>query len=273
MGEQLTLFTGVSPANNDPSPWRVTKKDRTTTDISGLNFRAWSPKLDRFGSLLRMYLESCELPLTTLERTWSVSATASGFGILKLRLSERRTGECGCSLWRTPKASDPNHGSASHEGILRRLEKSQTIRLQDQVNHPELFPTPRAAEGMTHPLRANVVNPRGRLEDYVALFPTPTVHGDYNRKGASKNSGDGLATFVKLYPTPTANDAKNNAAPSQYTENGRNANALNVVAGGALNPEWVEWLMGFPPGWTDLSGEESQISPEQPEESRIACTG
>jgi hypothetical protein len=21
---------------------------------------------------------------------------------------------------------------------------------------------------------------------------------------------------------------------------------------GALNPQWVEWLMGFPVGWTDL---------------------
>jgi DNA (cytosine-5)-methyltransferase 1 len=23
------------------------------------------------------------------------------------------------------------------------------------------------------------------------------------------------------------------------------------VAGGSLNPSWVEWLMGFPGGWTD----------------------
>ncbi len=22
--------------------------------------------------------------------------------------------------------------------------------------------------------------------------------------------------------------------------------------GGSLNPEWVEWLMGFPAGWTDI---------------------
>jgi len=52
-----------------------------------------------------------------------------------------------------------------------------------------------------------------------------------------------------LLPTPTANDAKNNAGPSQYQ---RHAEALNVIAGGPLNPEWVEWLMGFPVGWTAL---------------------
>ena len=28
--------------------------------------------------------------------------------------------------------------------------------------------------------------------------------------------------------------------------------ALQAGRGGKLNPMWVEWLMGFPPGWTDL---------------------
>ena len=53
-------------------------------------------------------------------------------------------------------------------------------------------------------------------------WPTPTVCGNYNRKGASPTSGDGLDTAVK-------------ACGSQ----------------GRLNPEWVECLMGFPIGWTD----------------------
>ena len=25
-----------------------------------------------------------------------------------------------------------------------------------------------------------------------------------------------------------------------------------VATGGQLNPDWVEWLMGWPEGWTDL---------------------
>lgn len=90
-----------------------------------------------------------------------------------------------------------------------------------------------------------------------SLWPTPTVNGNYNRKGLSKTSGDGLATFVRrmvLLPTPTANDAKNNGSSSQRN---RHSEALNVVAGGALNPEWVEWLMGFPCGWTEVSGLEN----------------
>lgn len=27
---------------------------------------------------------------------------------------------------------------------------------------------------------------------------------------------------------------------------------LQTAVGGKLNPMWVEWLMGFPIGWTDL---------------------
>jgi hypothetical protein len=63
-----------------------------------------------------------------------------------------------------------------------------------------------------------------------------------------------LAGAVKLWPTPTVNDSKNNAAPSQLM---RNTQALNVVAGGALNPTWVEWLMGYPAGHTDLEPSET----------------
>ena len=29
---------------------------------------------------------------------------------------------------------------------------------------------------------------------------------------------------------------------------------MNDVAGGRLNPAFVEWAMGFPPGWTDVRG-------------------
>ena len=31
----------------------------------------------------------------------------------------------------------------------------------------------------------------------------------------------------------------------------RNTKPLNAEIGGPLNPEWVEWLMGWPIGWTD----------------------
>jgi hypothetical protein len=39
-------------------------------------------------------------------------------------------------------------------------------------------------------------------ETAFGLWATPTIKGNYNRKGLSKTSGDGLATQVRMWPTP-----------------------------------------------------------------------
>ena len=52
------------------------------------------------------------------------------------------------------------------------------------------------------------------------------------------------------WPTPTAHDAKDSGkAPSEGL---RKSPCLAFKVGGQLNPMWVEWLMGWPLGWTDL---------------------
>lgn len=94
------------------------------------------------------------------------------------------------------------------------------------------------------------------------LWATPTVCGNYNRKGASKTSGDGLATRVMRWPTPCARDYKGaNSQEGMTRKDGKSRadqlpNAVQVAhgqpIGGSLNPTWVEWLMGWPLGWTDL---------------------
>jgi hypothetical protein len=299
---QLTSFMADFPVSPSVALGNVSRN--RMKDISGRSFRGWSEKLDRIGFWLKMYLESCPLPLTMFVRIWSVKTTASGFSITKLRLSAPRIAGHESSLWRTPDAHC-ERGAQSPERFAASMKTGKLLTLNDQVAHltrlwatpkasdaitgatarqsdraPEktthltaqvhLFPTPRAADGekgqRTKAGAEKEVN-RGHGIDlplYAQLYPTPTVHGDHNKKGASARSSDGLATFVKkqIYPTPTANDAKNNAPPSQHTENGRHSNPLNVAAGGALNPAWVEWLMGFPSGWTELGGSTNPISQE-----------
>lgn len=88
------------------------------------------------------------------------------------------------------------------------------------------------------------------LREAVALWPTPTVCGNYNRKGASATSGDGLATAVFKCATPTARDWKSGKASQETRE--LNSRPLSEQVGGSLNPRWVEWLMGWPIGWTGL---------------------
>ena len=100
---------------------------------------------------------------------------------------------------------------------------------------------------------------RRNLDDAVVLWPTPTVTGNNNRAGVSAKSGDGLATAVRkaeLLPTPMARDAMRGGATAEtMARRALKTNTgptLSDHLGGPLNPTFVEWLMGFPLGWTDL---------------------
>jgi len=53
----------------------------------------------------------------------------------------------------------------------------------------------------------------------------------------------------RLWPTPVARMYKDGGSPAEYA---RNEIPLAAQVGGPLNPEWVEWLMGWPQEWTDL---------------------
>lgn len=51
-------------------------------------------------------------------------------------------------------------------------------------------------------------------------------------------------------PTPTAHNAKEGNYPA---ERNRNTPTLAAVLGGKINPEFTEWMMGWPIGWTDCA--------------------
>ena len=76
-----------------------------------------------------------------------------------------------------------------------------------------------------------------------------------DRKGASANSGDGLATVLNREPLPTL-CARDYRAPGKksYADRGggQKGEQLPFVAGGPLNGDWCEWHMGVPRGWTKL---------------------
>ena len=92
----------------------------------------------------------------------------------------------------------------------------------------------------------------------VALWPTPSVKGNHNRRGSSETSGDGLATAVKLWPTPHRN-CSNGAG--EHGDGGKN---IQTAVNGTLNPDWVECLQGFPIGWTDIDCDEPEPWPGWP---------
>lgn len=79
---------------------------------------------------------------------------------------------------------------------------------------PALLGTPRCSDGMKHPLRRNVVNARGRLEDQVSLLSTPRA-SDGEKGGPNQRGSSGdlmLPSAVMLLPTPITSDWKTGTA-------------------------------------------------------------
>jgi len=62
-----------------------------------------------------------------------------------------------------------------------------------------------------------------------------------------------LETVVTMatWPTPCARDYRDTGAPAEHA---RNTPTIASMVGGALNPAWVEALMGFPTDWTRTDG-------------------
>jgi DNA (cytosine-5)-methyltransferase 1 len=91
------------------------------------------------------------------------------------------------------------------------------------------------------------------------FWPTPTRKGNYNRPYPGKKSGYGLVTAVRMWPTPLKRDSRTVKGAARSPNSLGTEPLVTEVAlsegleNGRLNPEWVEWLMGWPMGWTDAS--------------------
>ena len=69
-----------------------------------------------------------------------------------------------------------------------------------------------------------------------------------------------VETEYGLWPTPTLQDTPHKkmvltSTGRRLSKNGKSSHSLNLAdkVGGQLNPQWVEWLMGFPIGHTDVN--------------------
>lgn len=119
------------------------------------------------------------------------------------------------------------------------------------------------------------INSRGepKLSAQVKMWPTPRVGGEEKletviaRKGLTAAKKHNLLAAVQLgqmFPTPQASDTKdrgNRSTPAiqRRIAKGKQINLSMTVSdvSGQLNPRFVEWLMGYPDGWTELKALET----------------
>ena len=219
-------------------------------------------RLSRFGMTCKPLTEDLGAALLTLWReAFHAKTYQSPEKAQELTESEA---ECG-NTWRG--------WLAKYDRATSLWRTAQCSFLEDLTECLEILPR----SGMTRDgllWELPTLERRTNVTDFGS-WPTPTVSGNYNKKGLSPTSGDGLATAVMksmwptptvqglnggsnsrsaamkrgMWPTTTAHNAKETNAPSEAA---RNTPTLAAQAGGALNPDWVEWLMGWPIGHTDL---------------------
>lgn len=200
----LTSSAEGSRAKTYHAPETKPESKRARAVGSGSNMPESFASLDPNGSWLKTYQGSCQQMLDgTWEEfleTWPRAGLMSNGNAYQLpplvpRICEKESG-----YWPTP-----NTQGWRGDGELRLLAKKVT-------SYEEFC----------------ILSHRACMGKRRRWYPTPTIRGEYNKRGASKTAGDGLAT----------------------------------VLGGRPNPPWKEWLMGFQMGWTEIGASATPSSPK-----------
>ena len=98
------------------------------------------------------------------------------------------------------------------------------------------------------------------------MWPTPSTSPERPNEGnvrflrAKVLAGEmsSTAQLGRNWPTPTASQHKGSSPGALTRRDGRDRSndrldhCVMASDGGQLNPDWVEWLMGWPLGWTSL---------------------
>lgn len=257
--EQLTLFPVDSPASRFPLPGSEEAKRMTVT--SGLKCSELCKNSGPLGSLVKMLLGSSAWSHPARLFEWKAEClTASRTQIIMRRHGyDRRT----CCSW---NSSETLKGwDTPSNRLLYRLVPSAPAT--GETESP-WWPTPTVADTFTWGMKSNQQKPGSmhsvNLSDAVQMWPTPsasdcgrtainphlTANGTVRHIGKNgKQSYARLDAVAAMFPTPIATDWKNRGC-KDYRKN--REHQLQTMVGGQLNPAWVEWLMGFPPGWTDI---------------------
>lgn len=215
--KQLTLFPEDSLVNRLALPGSEEAKKMTV--ISGQKCSELSRRSNQLGCLEKMLLDSSIWASTKRYLTWRAKGISHDHFLFQLVPSVPCIKDTEYLLWPTPRAND----------AVKRGDIANNAR--NGLPAAVLYPTPKA-------------------RDYRTGSGPQSVRA--KRRRAQKRSIN-LNDFV-LLPTPRANDAKNSClCPSSKKIDSIPGELARSGISGQLNPLWVEWLMGFPPGWTDLS--------------------
>ena len=204
-----------SPADfpASPSPPRGSERALRMNATCGRKCAALLPSCGPVGCLGKMLLASSIWASTKRSLTWQKRDTLFSHSYFRLAASA--------------------HGMSASELLSSRL----------------MFPTPLASD-------------KGTVKDAQSLDVYLSDNGIFRKKNKNGAIWSLPLSAAVFYLTPVASDGfRSTLKPSAYDPKKKNGNlAAQVIFQenplsdkAALNPDWVEWLMGFPKGWTELS--------------------
>ena len=168
----------------------------------------------------------------------------------------------GVDSFHTPNTTGLDGGSNSRKALRGRMEK---------------LPTPTASDHRSQPTSKSwkakgAINYKLSNPEIQAKWPTPDancgIRGTQEKWVPVRKSGQPAQYSINQavrdaekikWPTPQASDHRDrgnmsNPCVQRRVEIGKQISLSQSVhpTSGQLNPPWVEWLMGWPQGWTDL---------------------
>ena len=254
--KQMSLLED-SPVSRSVSQEK--EKEQMTIDTSGMKLLESLENVSPDGLLAKMlkalltsttawYSDRCKL-------TWKKKVSKSNVLLFQLQASVHgiKGNESGSleRMWRTPTAE----GDAGKRGLgkmttLEAQQKNRTVTLSRQMRDVD----------------------HGIIKS-PSMYPTPTQDSASERTKKYSQGGMPLPMAVKMFPTPSASCHMDVVAPPEtVTQNNQGWSVTRVGTGtkfgaklndvvnkldqeklgGKLNPNFVEFLMGFPMNWTKI---------------------
>lgn len=286
---ELKLTLSAADFRVSPGPSPVEEKEETTTAISGRKCLESSGIANQDGLLAKMSLAlmtSDSWRSTECSLTWKTRATKQGRLKFQLAPSMRRTSAPDCSLWPTPVANDDNKTPEAHLAMKKRMkggERKEITSLQVMAKAAALWPTPStgdASGSKQGPEGTSLTGVRpdgskmhvGLATVARALWPTASAR-DWKSCEASPATMDRNSrplNEMALWSTIRASDGAKGGPGQKFGAGGTpppaqaaqahglitNGSSIPKEKRGALSPEFVCWMLGFPAEWTKLDPSE-----------------
>lgn len=279
MTTQKDLFPETSTSSQRATPasrsaLRESKKRRKTLATSGRQSHSLLHKRDPLSAYLKTCMVTLPWDSTRCCLTWKPKATPQGRLYFQLAVSMPPTEETDSgsaqSLWATPLAQEAKHGAPTEwELTTDHVATKNSLRVQVAKQERVLWPTPTAMTGGDNPAPSHFKKGKGRhgwnlgAAVKASMWPTPTCQdgGKATKKWRDNNQNNLTAVVFtpEMWPTPSASNAKMAPQNRYYGSPTYRANLDEAVRTHSedqhLNPDWVEWLMGYPSGWLSEGGE------------------